>query len=410
MKTDWTIKVLPGKITLVLGNTLMACCLNACDQAAISPNETAPKIAGDVITFNADNPQLKSILTANVEGPREHELQMPGRLVWDEDRTVRVFTPFAGRMAKIVGNVGDRVKIGQTLAELISPDFGQAQADARKARADLATKSAQWKRIQELAGAGVAAAKDLQQAESDYQSADAEFKRATARLSQFGDGNNVDQRFPLKSPIAGVIVEKNINPGQELRPDQPGSPLFVVTDPTRLWVQLDTNEGDLKNLKVTTPIAITSSSYPDETFTGELKQVADFIDPLSRTLKLRGSLLNADRRLKAEMFVNARIVLPKNDFPTVADKAVFLSGAKRYVFVKTATGTFVRRDVRVGTSYGAALPVLNGLKQGDEVVISGGLYLQQMLDAAGTRMDTSEPAQREPQGPPAAKSGTEAKK
>ena len=124
-----------------------------------------------------------------------------------------------------------------------------------------------------------------------------------------------------------------------------------------------------------------------------MRQVADFIDPVARTLKLRGTVANADRRLKAEMFVSARIVLPKGDSPMVAEKAVFLDGLRRFVFVKTAPGSFMRRSVRVGPSYGDALPVLAGLSEGEEVVVAGSLYMQQMLVAAGNKSDAAETAE-----------------
>lgn len=380
----------PEKILLPLLSALLACCLGACEKNKEAPAENSAKITGVTIAFPADSPQLKNIQTIKVEGPQQRELQVPGRLVWDEDRTVRIFTPFAGRVTRIIAKVGDRVNAGQAIAELTSPDFGQAQADARKAHADLAAKTAQLARMKELTDAGVAAGKDLQQATSDQQSADAEFRRATARLSLFGDVSKVDQRFVLKSPITGVVVERTVNPGQELRPDQPTAPQFVVTDPTSLWVQLDANEADLKNINAGTTIFLTTSQYPDDTFAAELRQVADFIDPVTRSLKLRGAVTNADRRLKAEMFVTARILLPKGDSPMVAEKAVFLDGVRSFVFVKTAPGSFTRRSVRVGSSYGSAVPVLAGLKEGEEAVVSGALYLQQMLVAASTKAEASE--------------------
>ena len=378
------------KILLPLLSALLACCLGACEKNKAAPAENSAKITGVTIAFPADSPQLKNIQTIKVEAPQQRELQVPGRLVWDEDRTVRIFTPFAGRVTRIIAKVGDRVNAGQAIAELTSPDFGQAQADARKAHADLAAKTAQLARMKELTDAGVAAGKDLQQATSDQHSADAEFRRATARLSLFGDVSKVDQRFVLKSPITGVVVERTVNPGQELRPDQPTAPQFVVTDPTSLWVQLDANEADLKNLNAGTTFFLTTSQYPDDTFAAELRQVADFIDPVTRSLKLRGAVTNADRRLKAEMFVTARILLPKGDSPMVAEKAVFLDGVRSFVFVKTAPGSFTRRSVRVGSSYGSALPVLAGLKEGEEAVVSGALYLQQMLVAASTKAEASE--------------------
>jgi cobalt-zinc-cadmium efflux system membrane fusion protein len=378
----------PAHIHVLSAAWLAVLLLSACDKPAPSSTpESGPRITADTISFPANDPQLKSLQVSIVQPPRERELLLPGRLVWDEDRTVRIYTPYAGRVGRILVQAGQKVSAGQALAEIMSPDFGQAQADARKARADLATKAASVQRMRELASAGIAAVKDLQQAEADHQAAEAEFNRAAARLAASGAGDAVDQRFSLRSPIAGIVVERSINPGQELRPDQPGTPLFVVTDPTRLWVQLDANEADLSNLKPGTLLVISSNQYPEETFAGKLQQVADFIDPTTRTLKLRGTVANGEMRLKAEMFISARVALPKDNLPTVNEKAVFLDGVRRYVFVKTGPGTFTRRGVRLGNSYANLVPAIAGLKEGDEVVVGGGLYLQQLLVSAQTRAD-----------------------
>ncbi len=381
--------------------------LSGCNKDKAGADDGAPKISGNTVAYPAGSQQLAGIQTAQVGPPRERELVLPGRLVWDEDRTVRVFTPFAGRVARLVADVGMRVVPGQVLAEMISPDFDQAQADERKAEADLLAKRHQLNRMKELAAAGISSARDLQQAESDHAAADAEYRRARGRLAAYGGGGNggggggnFDVHFALRSPIAGIVVEKNINPGQELRPDQPGAPQFVVTDPTHLWVQIDANETDLKLLKAGTPIFVASSQYPDDNFAGELKQVADFIDPNSRSLKLRGAVSNADRRLKAEMFVTARINLPKGDTPSVPEKAVFLDGIRAFVFVKTGEGQYTRKGIRAGSASGGAMPVFSGLKEGDEVVIAGNLAMEQMLEDAGVKGDAPE-AQAAAAAPPA---------
>lgn len=361
-----------------------------CEHKAEAPEEAKPSVVGDTITFPAASPALKNIQTAKVVAPQDHELNVPGRLVWDEDHTVRVFTPFAGRVSRMIANVGDKVARGQILAELQSPDFAAAQADARKAQSMLTLSKQALARVKELAANGVAAGKDLQQSEADFATANAEANRAEARLKLYGNSPNIDQRFNLVSPVAGTVVERNLNPGQELRPDQPGAPQFVVTDPGRLWIQLDAAEADLKQLKPGAPIMVSSSQYPDDAFAGEIKQIADYIDPTSRTLKIRGTVPNPDRRLKAEMFVNARIALAKSEYPTVPEKAVFLEGIRRFVFVKTGAEKFTRRGIKIAMDSTNAVTaqngfkVLSGLQEGNEVVVSGNLFMQQIIASAQT--------------------------
>jgi len=368
--------------------------LTSCHAREAAAPEAHPTVQGQSIVFPKDSPAVARLAVEKVEAPIERDLVLPARLTWDEERTVRVFPPFAGRVTRIIAKVGDRVAAGQPLAEMVSPDFGQAQAEARKARADLSLATQALERQKELNEHGVTSLKDLQQATADHDRARAEADRALGRLSAYGHGVGTGNQFLLKSPNAGTVVERNLNPGQELRPDQPGSPLFVITDPTRLWVIVDANEADIGALKVGTPLVISSNQFPDDAFAGTLTQLSDFVDPVSRTLKVRGAVPNADRVLKGEMFVSARIKVPKADVPTVNSKAVYLSGVRKYVFVRSGGNTFTRRAVRVGRELDGRMPVLAGLKEGEEVVVAGNLFLDQIISSAPSEADAAAKAKK----------------
>jgi membrane fusion protein, heavy metal efflux system len=353
--------------------------LTSCGHSE-APLDAGPTVRGESVVFPKDVVGGAARLTIEkVEASTERDLVLPARLTWDEERTVRVFPPFAGRVTRMIGHPGDRVSVGSPLAEMMSPDFGQAQADARKAQAALGLAAQALERQKELNAHGVTSAKDLQQAQADEASARAESDRAVGRLSAYGHGVVGNNLFVLKSPTAGVVVERHLNPGQELRPDQPGDPLFVITDPTHLWVTIDAGEADLATLKLGMPLAITSNQLPDETFDGRLAQISDFIDPNSRTLKLRGEVPNPDRALKGEMFVQAHLRIPKSEFPTVNAKAVYLSGTHSYVFIRDTADIFTRRAVKVGRQLDGRVPVYAGLKEGEDVVVAGNLLLDQIL-------------------------------
>ena len=356
--------------------------LTSCGAREAAVPEARPTVQGQAITFPKASPAIARLAVEKVEPPLERDLVLPARLTWDEERTVRVFTPFAGRVTRLIAKVGDRVAAGAPLAEMMSPDFGQAQADAGKAQADLALATQALARQKELHEHGVTSAKDLQQATADLARARAESDRAVGRLTAYGHATGSGSQFVLKSPTAGTVVERNLNPGQELRPDQPGNPLFVITDPTRLWVIVDTNESDQGSLKVGTPLVIMSNQFPEDAFAGTLTQLSDFVDPVSRTLKVRGSVPNPERILKGEMFVSARVKVPKGDVPTVNAKAVYLSGVRNYAFVRTGGNTFTRKPVRVGRELDGRMPVLSGLQEGEEAVVAGNLFLDQIIASA----------------------------
>jgi len=212
---------------------LLVAALPACNEPAQKNAVSQPRIEGQAVIFAAGSPQTAALLSEKIEPRREAVLRFNGRLVWDEDRTVRVFSPLGGRVQSILAGLGQAVRAGQTLAVIAAPDLGTAQSDARKAEQDDVLAQKNLARITELLEAGVAPAKDLQAAQAEAGRAAGERARTVARLKLYGNvAGAVDQRFALAAPIAGVVVERNVNPGQEVRPDsQSDKGLFVVTDP-----------------------------------------------------------------------------------------------------------------------------------------------------------------------------------
>jgi len=332
--------------------------VSACDNGDAKSDVARPRLEDGRIVFRQDSPQLGSFATEPVKESVPQQLRLSGRLVWDENRTVRLFPAFAGRVIHILVKAGDRVKPGQTLAMLASPDFGQAQADARRAQSDFALAEKNLNRLRELYAAGVSARKEMISAEADYARAEAELARATGKVKLYGGGSeSVDQNLALASPIDGVVVERNINPGQELRPDLQlanSPPMFVITDPSRLWVQLDATESQLASLKRGQTVTLRSSAWPEESFEATVETISDFIDPT-------GEVPDAQRTL---------LQLP--------EKALVLSGGSYYVFVEESPGRFRWNEVKVEGVRDGVAGVVSGVDLGQKVVVEGTLLLHRL--------------------------------
>lgn len=342
----------------------------------------AAAVNGSSVVFPDGSPQLAAFASEPVQPTQPITHTLTGRLVWDEDRTVRVFSAFAGRVQSIRVKASDRVAAGQLLASVASPDFGQTQADASRSAADFAVAHKNLERLRDLSANGVAAEKDLHAAEADFERARVELERVKARKQLYGGGDSVDQLYPLQAPVAGVVVEKNINPGQEVRPDQITSnapPLFVITDPARLWVQLDATERDLAFLRPGLAVTLRTPAYPDRRFSGRIEAVSDYVDPNTRMIKVRASVPNGDRALKAEMFVTGEITEASRGGVLVPAQAVFLVGDRHFVFVEDGKGQYTRTEVNRAGEVGGRVAVRSGLTPGQRVVTAGGLLLQQML-------------------------------
>jgi cobalt-zinc-cadmium efflux system membrane fusion protein len=360
--------------------------------AGCHQSETAasaePSVGPDRVTFGRGAPQLAMLATEPVQRGADLHAPLFARLAWDDDATVRVFTPFAGRVRHVLVDAGQVVTKGTPLAEVESPDFGQAQADARTAESDLQLAGSTLARLRELFDHGAAARKDVEAAEADLDRAQAQRARARARLASCGaETDSVTGLFLLRSPIAGTIVERNLTPGQEIRPDQMlanapqlFSPLFVLSDPSRLWIQIDAHEDEIASLHPGTPFRFTVEAAPGRSFAGRIDIVSESIDPGTHTVRARGTVENPEHLLKAEMYVSVDLQRRAEALATVSSRAVFLRGEKHYAFVEEHPGTFVRHEVSVGGEQDQRVLVQAGLRPGQRVVTDGSLLLQQLLD------------------------------
>jgi len=370
-----------NRLSKIFWVALLTAALPACNEPAQKSAVPQPRVEGQAVIFPAGSVQTAVLLSEKIEPRREALLRFNGRLVWDEDRTVRVFSPLGGRVRSIAVRLGEAVRAGQTLAVVEAPELGTAQSEARKAEQDDAMAQKNLARVTELLDAGVAPAKELQAAQAEAARAAAERSRTQAKLRLYGHvAGAVDQRFALATPIAGVVVERNVNPGQELRPDsQSDKGLFVVSDPTRLWFVLDVSEADIGAVKAGAEVQIGATMLGEDTVTGKITNVADFVDPQSRTVKVRGTLENPGRRVKAEMFVTAELKVPSARGFVVPTKAVYLRGEQSYVFVDAGDGRYVRKPVKLGPTTNGHQVVLEGLAADEKVVVDGSLLLERLL-------------------------------
>ena len=375
-------KVLAVAIGLVVISALSGCNKDPVATTVAAPKISAPKVEGDAITFAPDSPQLNTLVTIEALKERESFVRINGRTSWDETRTARIFTPLAGRIVDIKASPGETVKRGEVLATISSPDFGMTQAESRRAQTELTLTDKQLQRARDLVGAGVLPQKDLQLAEADFARAKNERERTLAREQAYGaNAKIIDQKFALTTPISGVVVDRRLTPGQEIRPDQaPDQPFFTVSDPTRLWVLLDVPESLTKEIEAGEQVRISVPALPGEVFIAQVEYVADYIDAQSRTVKARAAVDNSNRRLKAEMYVTADVGVPPSKALKVPTNAVYLLGNKYFTFVEQPKGTFTRREIKAEEATLGFVRITAGVISGERLVSDGALLLQQFLN------------------------------
>lgn len=366
-------------IVLILALPLAGACKGKQPEPA-----AGPRLEGDRIIYPENAGELAALSVAAAEPAPAGSIRTTGRLAWDEEATARVFPPVGGKVRRMIATIAQRVGPGSPLAAIESPDFGQAQADAERAAADLAVAQRNLDRVRELYEHNAAAKKDLDAAEAEQARGRAESARTRSRLALLGGRlGTVDQRFILRSPLAGVVVDRAINPGLEVRTDAQ-IPLFVISDPTRLWVYLDVTERDLSRVRPGLALALRSAAYPDRVFAGRIDLVGDTLDPATRTVKARGRLRNPDRLLKAEMYVDVDISDPgERPGIQVPSAAIVAEGKQRFVFVEEGRGRFHRRPVVPGPERAGKTQILAGIAPGQRVVVDGSLLLESLLSSRG---------------------------
>jgi membrane fusion protein, heavy metal efflux system len=305
-----------------------------------------------------------------------------GRVTFNENVTARVSSPISGRVVSFKAQVGDSVKAGDTLAVLDSPDLAAAVADLSKARADEARKKPSLERARSLFDAGVFARKDLESAEADERQARAETERAERRLRNLAPNGGEDGQYAVRAPIPGVVADRQLNPGMEVRPDLP-NPLFIITDPARLWVVIDLPERDLSKVAPGQPVYVQADAWPDDRFPARIEKIGEVVDPATRRVQVRCSLANPQRKLKPEMYARVTLLADENRTAVrLPNTALVTEGLYSYVFVEQTPGVFKRRRVQLAVQDRDYSYVESGVEPAERVVVAGAVLLNSELGAS----------------------------
>ncbi|MQY51678.1 efflux RND transporter periplasmic adaptor subunit [Rhodocyclus tenuis] len=346
-------------------------------QPVAAPTSGAQIEGGRLLRFPAGAPQLSYLRIEAVQSlPAPLIEPLNGRVAYDDNATARIFAPVSGRILALPVQAGDRVAAGASLAVLDIPDY----ADLQKADADRRMRQSAYDRAKLLFENEALARKDLEAAENDLAGAEAESARAHARLRNLRPISG-QSGFALRTPLAGIVTERQANPGMEVRPDQ-DRPLFVVSDPAHLWVIAEVAEKDLARVRVGQPVGVEVDAYPQRRFGGRVLAVGDVVDSQSRRVPVRCSVDNGERLLKPEMFARVTPETEGVHLPRVPNSAVVTEGVNDFVFVEKTPGVIEKRPVKLAFRGHEASFVRDGLSAGERVITAGALLLNAELGGA----------------------------
>lgn len=360
---------------ILLANCLVLACTKA--QENNYPKSTPVLIKGEV-KLEQDSPKKAYVKIENIK-LSQHPLLEPlvGKIVYDENLTSRVSSPVAGRVVTIPVQLGTILNMGSTLLELDSPDVADAESDYNKAEADFARAKKSFMRQDELFVVKAISQKDLEQAQYDFKDASSELERSKDKLKNLHiNPSQADGRYRLQSPIYGLVVERNVNPGIEVRPDQT-NPLFVISDIKKLTLLMEVYESNISKIRLGQRLSVSVPAYPNEFFSATVKYIGHVLDENTHTVQVRCELLNIDERLMPGMYATINVESNENDLAVVIPlTAVFTEEESDYVFIALDETHFLQRAVEIGLRLKDKAVVKKGLSENERLVTEGALMLR----------------------------------
>jgi cobalt-zinc-cadmium efflux system membrane fusion protein len=335
-----------------------------------------------------------------------------GKIATNDDTTTPVFSPYSGRVTRLIAKAGDVVKQGEPLFAIEATEFVQAQNDLIAAASALKTAEAQLKLAQanekrqhDVYDARGAALKDWLQSQSDLVNAQganrtAEIALAAVRnrLRILGKGDaeisaienapntlKMNAEVLVPAPIGGTVIQRQVSVGQFINSAAGGasSPIYAIGNLSSVWLVANVREVDAPTMRVGEPVEVSVLAYNQRTFNAHLTYVGSVVDETSRRVIVRADVENADGALKPGMFASFRIITSNDSSaPGIPETAVVYEGDAAHVWVQRDDGRIALRQIKVGRTMNGTVEVLEGLKSGEKVVTSGTLFIDRAADSA----------------------------
>jgi membrane fusion protein, heavy metal efflux system len=337
---------------------LVALLFTACRQEESTPAVVKFKLTETL----AKEKELAEVTFQTVQT----ELVLTGKISFNEDKVARVFPLAGGFVRDLYVELGDYVKKGQTMAIIRSPEIAGFTKEGVEAESQvrLAEKNAQV--AAELYKSGNISEVELINSQKELENAKGELARIQAVLDMYGAGSG--STYPIKSPVSGVIVQKNIALNMELRTEDI-SPVFIVGDLDDVWVMANIYESDITKIKEGYNAEVTTIPYPEKIFRGKIDKIFSLMDAESKVVKARVTLRNQDFELKPEMFANVKVSYNESvKKMTIPSSALIFDKSRYFVMIYKADDDIETREVTVYKDTGEVTYIESGLKEGEKIM------------------------------------------
>jgi cobalt-zinc-cadmium efflux system membrane fusion protein len=348
-------------------------------------------------------PSASELATLSIEPVTERvfraEHVTEGKIAVNEDSSTPIFSPYAGRVVKLLAKPSDVVERGQPLFVVEATDTVQALNDfvtalgaLNTARSKLNLAEIVEKRANDLYAGKAVPLKDWQQAQADLTAAQNDMRsaetaleaghnrlrilgRSEEQITKFQETRQISAETPIYSPLAGTVVQRKIGPGQFISSGA-SDPVFVIGDLSSVWLTAFVRESEAADIAAGQDLSFAVLALPGREFKAKLDYVAAAIDPTTRRLMVRATIDNKDGQLKPEMFANVTIYAGSGR-PSVAvpRQALIYEGERVRVWVAHDDNSIELREIEMGLINGGLVEVRNNLKAGEKIVTRGSLFI-----------------------------------
>jgi membrane fusion protein, heavy metal efflux system len=379
-----------GRFTCVLAVAVVAVAAAICATGCSSKSDDDPQrtsaIANNVTLTAA---QRQNIHLYTLEPSKFHKtLDTNGVVDFDNDQATSVLAPFSGPVSRLLVSPGDKVRKGDPLAVVDSPDFAVAVSTYRKAIATARTNRRLADLDKDLIEHQGIAQREAAQAETDAANAEADRDAALKELvslqvpsqtiTDIQEGRPVPHlEGMIRSPITGTISEKLITPGELLQAGT--TPCFTVADLSRVWVMAQIFGSDVTSVSVGDSAEVLTG-ISEHRFSGTVDNISTLVDPNTRSVVARVVVTNPGDFLKKQMYVHVLLQARQESTGLLVPVAAVLRDDENlpYVYVTQPDGSFARQHVTLGYRAGDRYDITVGVKAGDQIVVDGGLFVQFM--------------------------------
>jgi cobalt-zinc-cadmium efflux system membrane fusion protein len=379
----WLLAAAAIIVILVVGATLLSRGFGQRDSgeaAAPAPPGTFRPTAQQLKTLTIEPVSLHAFISEEIT---------EGKIAVNGDRTTPVFSPYSGRITRVIAGLGDSVTAGQPLATIEASELAQAQSDLSTALAQVKVARTSEARKHALYDAKGGSMADWLQSQADLSTAEASLRSVRNRLRILGYSDQAIDALDspghpaehagavaqIVAPISGVIVDRQLGPGQYAQAGA-ASPVYTIADISSVWMVGNVREADAGRVHRGQVVEVSVLAYPDRTFSARVVYVAPIIDPNTHRLTVRAVIDNTDGALKPEMFANFRILTGEGaQAPAVPAGAVVYEGDSAHVWVLQSADAIVIRPIHAGRTNDGYVEVLDGLKSGERVITKGSLFI-----------------------------------